>query len=177
MSIKVPVKLLKALIRFTSDKVASPQFQQVCFENTGYAVATDGHAMMVARIAPFDGLPFAVPVIDLEKLVSSSKKDALVDVVPSAYAVDFPQWQLIMPKSLSEDPAQYAWKYLKRIQDARKDLGYGLESTCMIPNGTSAGVAVLTLAEADKYLYLVMPMFAGLDNNDKQKSLACKFLN
>lgn len=173
-AIELPGRLLSALLRCVSRDDARTTINGVFFDSAGFAVATDGHILMAAKIAAFDGPSFRVArrVLDAQLKVFSMKArmsmDFPIDRTEERVAEGhgFPQWREVYPKSLSGDPAQYDDVLIARVRAAIGDATSSKKKQAveMLTNGSDAGLAVAPEGLA----FIVMPFRTGSDEETRK---------
>jgi len=148
----IKIGMLSALMRMASTDENRVTLNGVYFDSTGFAVATDGPAMMVCRIPTFVGPSFRVGLAVLAAKIKARKANkSMVKVrlessilIEATDATDYPPWRLVYPKTISLEPAQFDSAILERALRALRDLtGEKLTAPLeMLPNGDSAGFVV-----------------------------------
>ncbi len=168
--INVTGDIVEALLKFVSTDTTREPIAQVLFDSAGYAVATDGHTIMVARIAPFDGESFGVLGVDLKHQISRFATKSRLQMQfpierPAQETAKFPEWRRVWPRSLSMESAQFDSTYLERVRAARKLLTGQKNDlqTEMIPNGTGPAMVYLPPSEAKLYGFVIMPCRGSTD--------------
>jgi DNA polymerase-3 subunit beta len=167
--ITVQTSTLKALLRFAATKDVRYYLTGICIEPQGYAVATDGHTLMAARIPSFNGQSFIVPTATVKAALSINKRMAHIDVSASVMGginytpIDgrFPDWRRVVPTQLSGELAQFDADYLGRCKAALIDLGVSKMKSAAAPithNGSGPGI-VMSPHRLD-VLMVVMPVRA-----------------
>lgn len=159
---------LTALLRFVCVDDTRKFICGIYFDCKGYAVATDGNSMMVARIEPFKGESFSRHWNEVQALLQMQtahiRKRYTFCVQPGSQMPDFPQWRRVWPRELSYKPAEFSGLLLERVRMARRDVmvdeprNWDPGVTMMIPNGEhGAALAWLPESERHGFAYLVMP--------------------
>lgn len=171
--INVKGSVLSALTRVASKGDIRQNLNAVHFDKAGFAVATDGHALMAIRIAPFSEPSFRVDVGVLEGQirvfgkVSRMQIDFSITPTPDA---DFPQWRTAFPRTLSGEPAMYDSALVERIRDALRD-ATGLKLTSpleILTNGSSAGMVIT----ADPNIAVLVAPFRGRSESELTEASA-----
>lgn len=165
----VPGGVLMALLRFVSRDDTRVGLNGISFEPAGYAVATDGHALMAARIPAFEGAAFTRHWNEVSAILqgqpAGKRKRYAFTIEPGSPMPDFPTWRRVWPRKLSGKPASFSGELLERVRTARRDThpdapkDWEPGPTQMLLNGPqNAALVWLPAEEREKFAYLIMPM-------------------
>jgi len=149
---------LKALLRFAAVKDSRYYLVGVHIEPEGYAVATNGHILLAARIPAFEGAAsFIIPSAAC-KLALQLKVSELAITLKEQHAIGgipfipidgrYPEWRRIVPTELpSGKPGHYSPKYLQTVVDAFRDMGMAKSIEGIEPMMNGADSAALAVCE------------------------------
>lgn len=172
---------VKALLRIASEEDVRYYLCGIYFDPAGYAVATDGHAMLAVRVEPFQGEGFIVPhealtiasraasgstriSVSRTELFHHVKKGnqwASLPYVPTEGR--YPDWRIVMPRACSGVAAWFDSEIVERLRLAIRDINlHGTTSAVnsggrlhLYMNGNSAAVV---RHAPDDVLAIIMPM-------------------
>jgi DNA polymerase sliding clamp subunit (PCNA homolog) len=169
---------VKALLRIAPDSEVRYYLCGIFFDPKGYAVVTDGAALMAIRCAPFDGDGFIVrrEVLEAACKASTGKNPPPIMIsrtevryslkgtwtVMSHTPVDgrYPEWRRVVPDRASGELAVYDSELLERLRKARDDMQDGDRAgrkAFVHMNGDGPG---FLFTERTDVLAIIMPMRA-----------------
>lgn len=155
---------LKALLRFAAVKDMRSYLNGVYFEPEGYAVATDGAAMLCVRVPAFEGPSFIAPsdtikaALQLNKKMSEIAVSSLLIGGISFTPIDgkYPDWRRVIPAKPDGEPATFDPDLLSRAKAAWRDMGAGDKTAAAVRvnhNGESGALMVY-----DEAIAVIMPV-------------------
>lgn len=183
-TIQVSPLALKAAFRVSAVRDIRYYLESVCVEATKtetLCVATDGHRLIIVRKDADNDVDETVRLIipaKIVKMVIAGRKSALPKMIELTHddsfwyaplpdrvrigfepiAAKYPNWREVIPKNLSNEPANYNVVYLKDMLDAARDLGVaGADRLRLAQNGQSAGVVTAEGTGELGFLGIVMP--------------------
>jgi DNA polymerase III subunit beta len=166
MSTLIKTQAVKALLRFAAVKDNRFYLVGVFFDPQGYAVATDGHAMLCVRIPSFThATGFIIPSATLKAALGLNKKIFEIAVTENLCGgitytpIDgrFPDWRRVTPTAADGTVVTFDPDLLARVKAAAMDLGYReVAASCLPINYNGHGANVITLEEASA-IAVVMP--------------------
>jgi hypothetical protein len=175
---------LKALLRFAALQDVRYYLVGIYFDPRGYAVATNGHALMAVHIEPFAGEGWITPTATVKAALKTKKglaqyryafgvSSSTIDGVPYV-AIDgkFPDWNRVATQKPSGEIAFYDPRYQMDALDALQDLCEGKRpySIHMIHNGSGPGVVE---CKAEDVYMCIMPWRETKQSaSDESKRLA-----
>lgn len=191
VEITLPAATLKGLLCIAGKTERRFYLNGVYFDPAGYAVATDGAAMLAVRLtAPFDGAGFVVPRAAIEtalkglgaKLVATSNVEVTrgrltfiggtADFTP--VDAQYPAWQRVIPSSPSGEVAHFDPARVMRMGDGIRCIeGSKRFIPVVMPNGKASGVVLGALPAV---LGVIMPLSTGEADTDDAHDRIAAFL-
>lgn len=173
MEITISLAVFKALSKFINPKNSRLQLVGIYMDSKGFAVATDGHIIGVAKIptpCPEVILPwtFVSEIIKTKTTKPTVTIDVGADIVTCVIGqiairgvinpdLVYVTWRRVYPATVSGEHAYYDVRLLQRIADAGEALGASKATAGMLPlrmNGQ--GVAMVALR--DDFHAGIMPL-------------------
>lgn len=183
MQVTLPVEALKAAATLAPKHDVRYYLQSVCIERTEqgkvFVVATDGHALSAQWIVqdetvfeqpfqcllPFDAVK-ALPkagTAELTYLPGEEEKSARYSIKcgAGAWAGDvqegrYPDWRRIVPRTASDEPAQFDADLLQRLQKAAR-MAYGQKGLLLSVHYNGDAGTLVSAENREDWIGVIMP--------------------
>ncbi len=168
---------LKALTRFAADQDVRYYLNGIFFDPTGYAVATDGHALLAIQTMSFKGDGFIAPLAAVKAALATKKgmaqyrytfgiaADAIDGKPFKAIDGNYPDWKKVVPLKVSGELAEYDPRLLEKCRRAIEDLKEGdrCDALLIAHNGAKDKMPALIQTKFPDALMLVCPWQCAAD--------------